>query len=572
MRLRSPFAYVVEVDGARVVLNLHETFRGQVAGHSEGVSSISQPGDLFGVKGGPRTLVLRLDSLMFDEPREAQKQGVGTDSPRREPLRRVVASVVGSIRVQGDELDFSSDAIHMPALGAEALPLTEREENAVLRPLGSGRLLTLGQDARMGASVQAPLGKVLGRHVAVVGASGHGKSCYVAWLLTQLRRTVEHPRIVVFDVNGEYGTAFSGAGTRATILGESGVKIPYYALGRQGLGRLLLPSEKTQRPALSFALEMLPFVEADEHGARLVGDKQPVLFDDCRQGDASSALKAVQTLRQGNAKLAATWPHMKALAALVAEGYAIKTDSKSGVTRDAFNYGHIAPLVNRVNRLIEDPQFKAVVSVEGKAPQGTGGLSWKAEGNALVADLFGKPSREEWTIHVIDLSKLSHDLMPFVLGSLLELLAATLFERGPGGTYPFLLVLEEAHHYLRQLPSDPDTGMHSLAYERLAKEGRKFGLSLLLSTQRPSEISPTVLAQCGTWAVFRLTNDSDLKAVSVASEWSSRRLVDQIPGLPRRQAVVFGAGVSVPVRISVPIVSPTPKSGDPDFETAWTAK
>ena len=98
------------------------------------------------------------------------------------------------------------------------------------------------------------------------------------------------------------------------------------------------------------------------------------------------------------------------------------------------------------------------------------------------------------------------DLAPHVLGSLLELFAEQLFERGPGRTHPTLLVLEEAHHYLRQIPGDAETGMHSLAYERLAREGRKFQLALLISTQRPSEVSPTVLAQCGSWAVFRLTN------------------------------------------------------------------
>jgi hypothetical protein len=471
--------------------------------------------------------------------------------------------------VKDGTLLFSGEAVHMPALGAEAFPLNEREDGAVLGPPFEGRALSLGLEARSGVGITTPIDGVLSRHMAVIGASGHGKSCYVAWIVQQLLSGVSHPRIVVFDVNGEYAAAFNGAGIAVRTLGGSGgLRIPYYALGRQGLGRLLLPSEKTQRPALAFALENLPRIQADTRGAWLVGQEDPILFDDCRAGSAAAAFAAVEQLRAGTAPEATRWPHMRGLAALVADGYALKND-RGTIVRDAFNFGHVAPLINRINRLIDDPQFSTVVDIEGGPSRSSGSLSWKAEGDALVTEVFGGPTRDETRLRIIDLSRLSHDLMPFVLGSLLELFASTLFDRGPAGTYPTPLVLEEAHHYLRQLPSEPDTGMHSLAYERLAKEGRKFGLALLLSTQRPSEISPTVLSQCGTRAVFRLTNESDLKAIGAASEWSSKRLVDQIPALPRRQAVLFGAGVRLPTRVTIPKISPTPKSGDPPFDEAW---
>ena len=80
-------------------------------------------------------------------------------------------------------------------------------------------------------------------------------------------------------------------------------------------------------------------------------------------------------------------------------------------------------------------------------------------------------------------------------------------------------------------------GQHALAYERLAKEGRKFGISLLVSTQRPSELSPTVLAQCGTWATFRLTNEIDKRAVTAAAEGTGLDVTNQLPGLSRGEAM-----------------------------------
>lgn len=159
--------------------------------------------------------------------------------------------------------------------------------------------------------------------------------------------------------------------------------------------------------------------------------------------------------------------------------------------------------------------------------------------------------------------------MPLVLGSLLELFAFELFRRGQTGGYPTLLVLEEAHHYLRQFSDQEDGSRQALAYERLAKEGRKFGLGLWVSTQRPAEVSSTVLAQCGTWVVFRLTSESDLRAVGSAGEWVDRHELSRIAGLPRRQALVFGSSVALPVRVEAPEANPVPRSTDPDF-ARWT--
>jgi hypothetical protein len=189
----------------------------------------------------------------------------------------------------------------------------------------------------------------------------------------------------------------------------------------------------------------------------------------------------------------------------------------------------------------------------------------------LVNSVFGTEAYDPagWMIHILDLSRLTQDLMPFVLGSLLELYAAELFRRGPGKTHPTMLVLKEAHHYLRQLPGDADIGQHSLAYERLAKEGRKFGLSLTVSTQRPSEVSSTVLAQCGTWSVFRLSNDSDQRAVGAAAEAAGVNVTRQLSGLGRGEAIVFGAALPVPTRVSVIRPNPEPDSKDPPFEAAW---
>lgn len=582
---RHPIGHVVEIDGPRILVNLFDDSRGHVAGHPDGLSTVGQPGDVVGIEAGALIVVLRIDTIAFAEPREIHHRRGEARGASEEPLRQMRGCVLGTLIREGGLLRFAAVDRVLPVLGAGVFPLSNEELEATIGDHGDpdGRIV-LGHDARNPLiPVAANLDHLLGRHLAVLGATGQGKTHFVAAVLQQLARA-PRARIVVFDVNGEYGDAFGHLGRRLarTVLGRPApggpavdvrtLRIPYYALGRHGLARLLLPSEKTQMPALRFAIERLRFVEVLGDGAMPVGQAAPVFFDDCRAGGEAAALQQLGAIRRPAPPVAQRWPHMRALSCLAAEFYALKPGDRAGPQRNAFAYGHIHSLVNRIRGLIDDDRFQDVVDVDG-GTLARGPLDLTAEAQTLIETVFGAAEQtpDHWSVHVIDLSQLTQDLMPFVLGALLELYAAELFRRGPGQTHPTLLALEEAHHYLRQLPGDAESGQHALAYERLAKEGRKFGVSLLISTQRPSEVSPTVLAQCGTWAVFRLSNENDQRAVMHAAEGAAAGMARQIPGLARGEAMVLGAAMPVMARLSVIRADPPPRSSDPPFRAAWSA-
>lgn len=578
MRGRLPVGYVVRIEGSDVTLNLLDMHRGQLASHAQGVSPVTEVGSLLVLDAGSRALVMKVISLSFDEPREAHRLGIGSSAHQTEPLRNISGAVVGRLSREQGKARFTSDSLATPPLGAEAFPLSTEELAAILCCDDQDDVpLKLGDDLRGGGSLNVGLKNLISRHVAVLGSSGQGKSCFTAAVLQQIVK-LPSARVVVFDINGEYETALklpwlpNGAVKCTTIGGQDAdtFKIPYYALGRFGLNRLLIPSEKTQRPALTFALEHLHQVRwfSPMRGAGLASDTSPFLFDDCRQGGVADAERRIQQLRIGQAGTATAWPHMAALAALVAESHGIQP-GRSGSERNAFNYGNVSPLITRINRFAEDPMFRSVVDVEGGSGIGAT-LDWEKESTHLVEQIFGGQDAQ-WRVHIINLRHLSHDLAPFILGSLLELYAHELFRRGQDNKIPTLLVLEEAHHYLRPIGSGEDAGENSLAYERLAKEGRKFGLALWLSTQRPSEISPTVLSQCNNWVSFRLTSEKDLAAIQSASEWADRREIRRIAGLPRQVAVVFGGSISMPTLIRAADASPTPHSGDADF-SGWASR
>ncbi|WBE24480.1 anti-phage-associated helicase HerA [Denitrificimonas caeni] len=581
MLSRTAIGYVVQIDGGQVTLNLLDHHRGQMASHYQGVTPVGEVGGLLVLDGGYRLFVLKISGLNFSEPKEIHRPSASNQSHNGQPLRHLHGTVIGWVEAGR----FVSDNLASPPLGAEAFPLTGEESQIVIGGPEPDGPITLGTEYKTGNSVRTGLNRLLAQHIAVLGSSGQGKSCFTAAVLQQLA-DMPNSRIVIFDINGEYDRAFRRSESaiaaddmecrlpegayQHTVIGEDadgaqGYRIPYYALGRQGLNRLLLPSEKTQRPALSFAIDNLKYVHwhPAQRGASIDG-VNPVLFDDCRQNGAADADRAINTLRERQGQLAQNWPHMAALSALVAESHSLAPNNRGAIERNGFQYGNVSPLITRVHRLVDDEMLRAVVDVSGGASVNGGNLDMRAEGEYLVDKIFGC-ANTQWRVHVVNLRQVPQDLMPLVLGSMLELYSQVLFRRGQGNSPATLLVLEEAHHYLRPVP-DGDSGASSLAYERLAKEGRKFGLSLWLSTQRPSEVSPTVLSQCNTWVSFRLTSEQDLRVIASACEWADKREVSRIAGLPRQHALLMGGAVALPTCIKAMTADPTPKSEDGKFD------
>lgn len=576
MKSRHALGYVVLIDGVDITLNLSDVHRGHLAAHGHGISVVTEVGSLLGIESGGQLMVMKVLSLSFAEPREVHRHGMSGVSLSSEPLRQLTGVVVGSLFRKDGRLEFLSNSLSTPPLGAEVYPLADDELSAILRSqLNTPASVHLGNDLRGGGRLMIDLEALISRHVAVLGSSGQGKSCFTAAVLQQVAK-MPRARVVIFDINGEYEDAFppeaypDGA-VKITRIGgseEGSYRIPYYALGRLGLQRLLLPSDKTQRPALTFALDQLNKVKWFDAtgGVGLAGDAQASLFDDCRPDRVVEADRVIKTLRNNRAAVATEWPPMKALGALIADSHSIAPSRGGGLERNAWNYGNVSPLITRIARFVDDEMFRDVVDIDG----GQGAewpLDWRSESRAVVAELFGGET-VPWRVHIVNLRRVSHDLTPFVLGALLELYAYELFRRGQERKIETLLVLEEAHHYLRQMGAGDEAVNNALAYERLAKEGRKFGLALWLSTQRPSEVSPTVLSQCNTWVSFRLTSEKDLSAIQFASEWADKREVRRIPGLARQTAMAFGGSLQMPTLIRAPTAVPLPRSEDGRFN-AW---
>lgn len=244
--------------------------------------------------------------------------------------------------------------------------------------------------------------------------------------------------------------------------------------------------------------------------------------------------------------------------------------------------GYVATLQMRLSRLLADGRYDFITRVENhddplgkylKALMGVDPTEGRVDSDWPAAKVYRDQSISHGSgpsVTIFDLSLVANDVLENVTALLGRILFDFAVRSQPRAEHPLLLVLEEAHRFI---PSRRDSGVagsrSALVFERIAKEGRKFGLALLLASQRPSELSETVVAQCGTVIAHRLTHEADQSLLRHATALSSRALLDQLPSLAQQHALVTGVSTGVPVTVRVRDVEDPPRSDDPDFISTW---
>ncbi|HRK04435.1 MAG TPA: DUF87 domain-containing protein [Chlorobiota bacterium] len=224
---------------------------------------------------------------------------------------------------------------------------------------------------------------------------------------------------------------------------------------------------------------------------------------------------------------------------------------------DAFKVeSHLTTLRLRLNTRLDDRRWHAFLNYEEPDTMIQSLKDWMAR--------FGVGTVMGPRVSVLDLSMLSNEVLPYAC-SVIGRILLEVRERLPAHNrykHPWVLVLEEAHNYARPVRADEERGhkLARLAYERIAKEGRKFGLSLIIASQRPSEVSQTIISQCANFISHRLQNPDDIDHFKRIIPMQARRLLDQVTILAAGEAVVFGSAFHVPARVQFDRPQPGPYS------------
>lgn len=423
---------------------------------------------------------------------------------------------------KGKLSQFRRGVTRYPIPGSEVFAVTTEDLRAIFAASDEPHIeigTVYPTDNIRGALYVDPM---LSKHFAVLGSTGTGKSTSVALILHRISQLSPEGHIVMIDPHGEYSAAFKGCGE---IFNVDNLQLPYWLMNFEEHCEVMLTTRgsERQRDADILAKCLLGArtkgKDMSQYGKVTVDSPIPYLLTDINQILVNEMGKLE---RAGD-----TLPYQR--------------------------------LKTKLDELRADPRYTFMFS----------GMLVSDSMGALLAKMFRLPSQGR-PISIVDVSGVPSEVTSVVVSVLARMVFDYAIWSRTEAQRPLLLVCEEAHRYV---PKDENASGQSVRQilERIAKEGRKYGVSLGLITQRPSDLAEGVLSQCGTILSMRLNNDRDQACVRAAMPEGARGFLDAIPALRNRECIVCGEGVAIPIRVRFDDLEPEkrPASSDPSFARLW---
>lgn len=443
---------------------------------------------------------------------------------------RSVSASRGGLELEVDLLGqfgksgFSRGVRSFPLPGNSVFAAGDQDLENIYAPRQRGtiRIGTVHPSGTVPASLLAE--KLLSKHFAVLGSTGTGKSCTVALLIHRLVETCQDAHIVILDPHNEYESAFSGNGVHVTT---DNLKLPYWLMNFEEHVEIFIGHNTLGHQAeidiLKRCLMAARKITAPSYALTKVTVDTPIPYK------LTDLLKLI--------------------------------DDELGSFDKAEDVRPFLRLKNKIEELRSDPRFAFMFS----------GMLMQDNLTELVAQLLRFPVNGR-PVTTLDLSGVPSDIVDVVVSLLSRLVFDfAMWSHRHAGAPPILLVCEEAHRYVPHAGGDSRIQSARKSLERIAKEGRKYGVSLGLVSQRPSDLSEAVLSQCGTIMSMRMNNEKDRHYVADAMPEGGASFLAALPSLQNRECVIAGEGVGCPIRVSLDYLDDhrRPASDDPEFYDRW---
>lgn len=578
------------------------------------------------------------------------------------PLRKLSVNPLGVLRCELDNgsathLRFRRGVDAYPTVGQPVLLPTTEQLTSIVES-GQNRHVQIGiSPLAADAKVCVDPDRLFGRHLAVLGNTGSGKSCSVAGLIRWSIESASYActeggnasgpnaRFIVLDPNGEYGSAFDDLDSSVEVR-RFGVEpddrvdqlqAPLWFWNSEEWCAFTQAAPRAQRPVLVQALRTVRDGAVVGASTRSSDDRRylrtlvTALMMSKSTGDpwrVNGSIKgfrdrlkvwtegvrdsaqhtheeseAIRRLRDAFDSALADrtqeWPKAftrECVDDLIQHAREAHSAFGGGDTDSLpFNadtprpfkgedllrsieanaelldvVAYIETMLIRVRTLLSDARMREIIEPSGAATL----VDW-------LNTYIGDNRNEKASITVIDLSLVPAEVVHVVTAVIARMVleAQQRYRKFNGGkVLPTVLVMEEAHTFVKRYKEDLDNQSTAAiccqVFEKIAREGRKFGLGLVLSSQRPSELSPTVLSQCNTFLLHRISNDRDQDLIHKLVPDNLRGLLRDLPSLPAKQAVLLGWASELPTLVEMRHLERDhrPLSADPDFWDVWTRK
>jgi hypothetical protein len=550
---------IIEVDGSRIIAELDPGLTELSRAYAGETYPIGQFGSIVRIHFGRRIIYALVGRLRMKAEYEAERGFI----PHASPDERIIeADLFGEGEWTHDEtgkqeLHFERGVATYP-LPQQTVYLTPKSELRFIYGQFKGVVIELGEHVGAGgAPCYADLNELLGKHTAILGSTGAGKSGAVSAIIHSIierGQKAEHehwkPQIIILDPHNEYGKAFPGHKRLSTD--EGTLSLPYWLLDLdETIGLLIGKTEYAATSQSNIVKNALITVRTKAAKDILKLDPSKLTVDSpipYHLGDPAG-------LDEFGEKDGAKYD-----IGLVGAINAQRPNNKNKKDHEDYN-----KVLRKLDSLMKDERLSFMM----KPWEGAEGAEDPMP--AVLAQILGEDS----AVRIVDLSGVPNE----VAGTASAAIARTLFSLKVWQTAaerevsPSLLVCEEAHRYVPNIGEAQYSAAQS-AIRRIAKEGRKYGIGLFLVSQRPSEVETTVLSQCNSWIVLRITNDSDREHVRGVLPDSMAGLTKMLSGLRRQEAIFVGQAAMLPSRIMIRNLAENqlPKSQDIDFDKGWQSQ
>lgn len=553
----NPIGRVMSVDTMRVFIHVddHDLLKKVMVGNLIAVQGAT--GHQFLISIVERITRLPADFLGADDP-------IGDDTvPKQEEMQDTIRAVlVGTYRAK------DGDAGPSFKRGADSCPQIDQPCHVIQGVNLTSFMGVLSQDVppdkalRLGyfaidntAAAVADGDRFFQRHAAILGSTGSGKSYTVAALLERAN-SLTHPNIILLDMHGEYASLAAGEPNGYTQYlkiagpGDTGepkphnLFLPYWLLNREEMLSLLLDRSDDNAPNQAMRFTGLVLDKKREYLEKLKRSEVLASFtvDSPVPYDISSLVTA---LREDDQAM---------------------VPGSSGRDKQGPWHGKLTRFISRLEARLADRRYGFLF----RLPCEAGAYEWLA---TMAVRFLSTNESAQSGIKIIDFSEVPSDVLPTVVSVFARVLYDIQFWMRSESRTPVCMVCDEAHLYL-PVRSDADaTSKRALdTFERIAKEGRKYGFALLVVSQRPSDVSKTILSQCNNFIALRLTNEQDQSAVKSVMPDSMAGIADVLPLLDIGEAIVLGDSILLPSRIKLDKPRAAPLSLTKNFWREWAEK